>query len=78
MGLMMELKEVRQQGYLSQQDFAEEIGVSFSTINRWENGKAIPNYQAMKRLIEYCKRLNIDYANMENEWKKVKNSNPKK
>ena len=75
MNLMIHIKEVRQQGYLSQQDFAEEIGVSFSTISRWENGKAMPNYQAMKKLVEYCKKLNIDYKPMEKEWKKVKNSN---
>lgn len=33
-GLM--IKDIRQQCYLSQQAFADEIGVSFTTVNRWE------------------------------------------
>ncbi len=35
------LKDVRKRCLLSQSDFADAIGVSFSTVNRWENGRAI-------------------------------------
>ena len=45
------IKEIRQECYMSQQAFANELGVSFSTVNRWEKDKAIPNYQTMKRLV---------------------------
>lgn len=37
-----EIKHIRKQMGLSQQAFAEALGVSFATINRWENGKAVP------------------------------------
>ena len=37
------IKEIRQECYMSQQAFANELGVSFSTVNRWEKDKAIPN-----------------------------------
>ena len=37
------IKEIRQECYMSQQAFAKELGVSFSTVNRWEKDKAIPN-----------------------------------
>lgn len=67
------IKEIRQECYLSQQAFAEELGVSFSTVNRWEKSKAIPNYQTMKRLVEYCKRLNVDCKNLEEAWREIKN-----
>ena len=30
------VKELRKRCLLSQMDFAKEIGVSFSTVNRWE------------------------------------------
>ncbi len=33
------IKEIRQECYLSQQSFADELGVSFSTVNRWEKIK---------------------------------------
>lgn len=67
------IKEIRQECYLSQQALADELGVSFSTVNRWEKAKAIPNYQTMKRLVAYCKALNVDSKNLENIWKECKN-----
>lgn len=33
---------------MNQTEFADALGVSISTVNRWENNKAIPNYQALK------------------------------
>ena len=44
------LKDVRKRCLLSQSDFADAIGVSFSTVNRWENGRAIPNYKTLKKI----------------------------
>ena len=32
------IKTVREQLELSQEDLAREIGVSYATVNRWENG----------------------------------------
>ena len=68
------IKEIRQERYLSQQAFANELGVSFSTVNRWKKAKAVPNYQTMKRLVAYCKSLNVDSAKIENIWKENKNA----
>jgi transcriptional regulator with XRE-family HTH domain len=68
------IKEIRQKCYLSQQSFAEELGVSFSTVNRWEKAKAVPNYQTMKRLVAYCKRCNVDCRSLEDTWKEKKNA----
>lgn len=73
MDFSLAIKEIRQECYLSQQAFAEELGVSFSTVNRWEKSKAVPNYQTMKRLVAYCKRVNVDCKNLEEIWRKEKN-----
>ncbi len=67
-----EIKSIRQECYLSQQAFADELGVAFSTVNRWENAKSLPNYQTMKRLVAYCKSLNIDSKKIESVWKENK------
>lgn len=67
------VKEIRQKCYLSQQDFADELGVSFSTINRWEKSRAIPNYQAMKRIVMYCQRVGMDCEELEKVWRECKN-----
>ncbi len=68
------IKEIRQECYLSQQAFANELGVSFSTVNRWEKAKAVPNYQTMRRLVSYCKQVNVDCKNLEDIWKETKNA----
>jgi transcriptional regulator with XRE-family HTH domain len=55
------LKAVRQRCLLSQQDFANAVGVSFSTVNRWENGKTSPNYRDLKKISDYCKDQGIPF-----------------
>lgn len=55
------IRDIRIKSLLSQADFAKEIGVSFSTVNRWENGKAIPNYRALKKIKVFCYRNMIDF-----------------
>lgn len=69
-----EIKTIRQKGFLSQQEFAVEVGVASSTVNRWEKAKAIPNYQTMKRLVAYCNKINVNSKNLELAWKESKNA----
>ncbi|WP_353852882.1 helix-turn-helix transcriptional regulator [Dehalobacter restrictus] len=53
------VKRIRTSLGLSQVAFAKQMHVSFSTINRWENGHAQPNRLAIVMLIELCQRENI-------------------
>lgn len=53
------VKQVRKQLEFSQTLFAKELGISRSTLIRWENGKFNPSYEAQKRFEEYCKKKNI-------------------
>lgn len=55
------IKEIRKRSLSSQVDFAQELGVSFSTVNRWEKGKATPNYKALKKIKEFCQMNQIDF-----------------
>ena len=63
-----EIKKIRQKCFLSQESFGREIGVSFSSINRWEGGKTKPNMSAMKKIKEFCETQNIDFKPLEEEW----------
>lgn len=45
-----EIKNIRLKLGLSQQDFASSLGVSFATVNRWENGKAKPQKDRIDRI----------------------------
>lgn len=55
------LKAIRQKSFLSQEAFAKVLGVSFTTVNRWETGKSKPSYKAMKQIDEFCKNHGIDF-----------------
>lgn len=63
-----ELKQLRKRCLLSQSDFAKELCVSYSTVNRWECGKAKPNLTAMKNLKKFCINNNLPYSNLEDAW----------
>lgn len=54
------LKAIRKQKNYTQEQFARELNVSFSTINRWENGHTEPSVLAKMRLLEYCKKNSIE------------------
>ena len=51
------VKEVRRQLEISQEELAHELGVSFATINRWENGKTTPFKLARGHFDSYCKKM---------------------
>lgn len=44
------VRELRCTMQLSQEKFADELGVTFATINRWENGHATPSPLALKQI----------------------------
>ncbi len=51
------VKEVRQQLSISQEDLARELGVSYATVNRWENGQAKPSKLAIAQLDTFCEKM---------------------
>ena len=63
-----EIKRIRQRCFLTQGDLAKEVQVAFSTVNRWEGGKAKPNLNAMKHIKEFCLRNGIEYSGIEEAW----------
>ncbi len=42
--------EIRGRTGLTQEQFAARLGVTFPTINRWENGRAKPSPLAVKQI----------------------------
>lgn len=41
--IVQKLEIYRLEHRISQEDLAEKLGVAFSTVNRWLNGKSKPN-----------------------------------
>ena len=50
------VKEIRKQLDLSQEDLARELGVSFATVNRWENGQVRPSKLAKAQINAFCSK----------------------
>ena len=59
MNLSDNLKRIRKENNLSQEDLAEKLGVSRQSVSKWESGAAYPE---MDKVIQLCKMfdLNID------------------
>lgn len=46
------VKQLRERMALTQEQFARAVGVTFSTVNQWENGHRKPQPYLLKRLTE--------------------------
>lgn len=52
------VRSIRQKAGWTQERLAQEMGVSFSTVNCWERGKRKPLPFLLKRLMEFDDRAN--------------------
>lgn len=62
----MEFKEkikfVRGELMISQEELAKRIGVSFSTVSRWELGKSVPQLVQQKKFEIFCNKYKIKFV----------------
>ena len=62
------VQELRERIGLTQEKFAAKLGVTYPTINRWENGRAKPSPLAMKRIEELLRGLGECGQDLLNEY----------
>lgn len=58
------IKEIRLAAGMNQEQFANALGTTPLSINRWENGKTAPNKMAQTNLYNFCKEREIDLAQL--------------
>ncbi len=58
------IRELRERTGLTQEKFAAKLGVTFPTINRWENGRAKPSPLAMKQIEELLRNMGDNGADL--------------
>ena len=51
------VKSLRTRLGMTQEQFAKEVGVTFSTINQWENGRRNPQPFLLKHLLDLDQQL---------------------
>ena len=59
------IKELRNKMLLTQTELADLLGVSFGSVNRWENGKYEPTIKAKRKLKVLCLEYNIKFEDFE-------------
>ncbi len=59
------ITQVRAKLNLSQESLGKKIGVSFSTVNRWENNKAFPSRKHLCALENLCSENNMVFEEKE-------------
>jgi len=62
-----QVKSIRKQLGLSQMELAEALSVSFSTVNRWENGHISPSKLALKSFNYYCEEKGFKKQDLDSE-----------
>jgi len=53
------IKKLRNKLDLTQEQFAQRVGVTFSTVNSWENGKRKPHPFLLRRLMEMAEEAGL-------------------
>ena len=56
LGDNMNIKEIRLKAFMTQDDFAKQIGVSISAVRTWEQGVSNPSLKAQKKIVDCCKK----------------------
>lgn len=54
------VKDLRNKMLLTQNEFADFIGVSFESVNRWENKKNEPTMSAKRKIVALAKKYQIE------------------
>ena len=58
------IKKIRSHMNMNQTEFAELLNVTFATVNRWENGRALPNKLAQDKIYDLCKEYDVPVYDM--------------
>ncbi len=60
-----QIRELREALGVTQEEFARELGVSLTTVSRWENGHGKPSPLAQRQLQELLDRVQASKASPE-------------
>ena len=70
------LKKIRKEQNLSQEELADQLGVSRQAISKWESGQAYPE---MDKIIALCNKFNVNIDDLlHNDIKEVKSEDESK
>lgn len=56
-----QVKKIRQQLFMTQNEFADFFNVSVIAVSCWERGKYSPSLKVQKQMYDFCKENNIKW-----------------
>lgn len=63
----IDVRALREALGMTQEEFARAVGVSFTTVSRWERGRGTPSPLALRRLAELRDQLSDQESRPETE-----------
>ena len=54
--------QLRSELRISQKELAEQLNISVATVNRWENGRTMPNKMTVFVIRKYCEEHGLDFS----------------
>ena len=54
--------KLRSERRLSQTQLAKELGVSYTSVNRWENGRSLPTQMMLLVIRSYCEEHHLEFS----------------
>ncbi len=57
MNYSAQIKKIRKDLKISQEEIARKLGVSYITVNRWENGRTNPSPLAATKIEAFIKKV---------------------
>ena len=58
------IKTIRNKNFITQTELAEQLGVSFASVNRWEQGHHEPTMKAKRKIAQICRESGIDMESL--------------
>ncbi|MBO4540780.1 MAG: helix-turn-helix transcriptional regulator [Bacilli bacterium] len=65
MNYQKQIKRIRNELLITQEELAAMLGVTFATVNRWENGHHEPTIKQQRRIRDLCKKKHVPYGEVE-------------
>ena len=61
------VKKIRLYAMLTQEEFGKEVGVSMTTVSKWETGNKGVGLKNQRKIVEFCKNHEIDIEKIKGE-----------
>ncbi|MCB0833545.1 MAG: helix-turn-helix transcriptional regulator [Bacteroidetes bacterium] len=62
------VRSLRERLGITQEQLASKLGVTFTSVNRWENGRTKPSPLALKRIEELLREISNDGSDLLREY----------